>query len=259
MKIRMLGAHNRESRDARVGGILINDALALDCGALTSTLTFEEQLNLKAVLITHHHYDHIKDVVMLGATFYGESRQLALYSIPSVREALEYLFAFPGKFYTNLLEKPEGKPALKFVTIELLKPFSVAGYEIMAVPVNHSVPAVGFQISKPGGKKLFYTGDTGPGLEECWRHISPDLLIIENTVLDRFIDDAREVKHLSPSLLWEELVSFKKLRGYLPHVVTTHQFPNEDQESERRAELERVARELGAAVTVGYEGLEIDL
>ena len=259
MKVRVLGAHNLESRDARVGGILIDGVLALDCGALTSTLTFEEQLKLKAVLITHHHYDHIKDAVMLGATFYNEGRQLRLYSTTHVREALEYLFAFPGKFYTNLLKKPEDKPALKFVTIEPLKPFRAAGYEVMAVPVTHSVPAVGFQVSAAGGKRLFYTGDTGPGLDECWRHVSPDLLIIENTASDRFIDEAREVKHLSPGLLKEELLSFRKIRGYLPRVITTHHFPRESEEAERRAELELVARELDATITVGYEGLEIDL
>jgi len=259
MKIRMLGAHNQESRDARVGGILIDGVLALDCGALTSTLTFDEQLNLKAVLITHHHYDHIKDVVMLGATFYNEGRQLALYSTASVRDALAYLFSYPGKLYTNLLEKPEGSPALVFTTVEALKPFRPGDYEVLAVPVNHSVPAVGFQVSGSNGKRLFYTGDTGPGLEECWRRISPDLLIIENTASDRFIEKAREVKHLSPALLKAELLTFRRIHGYLPRVVTTHHFPSARDEAERLVELERVAGELDVSITIGREGLEIDL
>ena len=259
MKIRILGAHNQESRDARVGGILIDGVLALDCGALTSTLTFEEQLNLQAVLITHHHYDHIKDAVMLGATFYNEDKPLTVYSTPSVEEALAYLFSYPGKLYTNLLEKPAGNPALRFMTIEPLKSFGVGDYEVLAVPVNHSVPAVGFQVTAADGKKMFYTGDTGPGLDGCWRHISPDLLIIENTASDRFIEEAREVKHLSPGLLKAELLGFQKIRGYLPRVITTHHFPSTRDEAERTAELERIARELNAPITAGYEGMEIEL
>jgi ribonuclease BN (tRNA processing enzyme) len=38
----------------------VDDVLALDAGGLTSSLALSEQLGLKAVLITHRHYDHVK-------------------------------------------------------------------------------------------------------------------------------------------------------------------------------------------------------
>ncbi|MDP2919761.1 MAG: MBL fold metallo-hydrolase [Dehalococcoidia bacterium] len=259
MKIRMLGAHNLESRDTRSSTLLIDSILALDAGALTSTLTFEEQLALKAVLITHHHYDHIKDLVMLGATFYNNERQIHIYAPLAVYEAVRYLLQYPGKLYIDFLGKPEGDPTFKFTVVQPLKPFTVEQYEILAVPVSHSVPAVGYQVADTNGKKLFYTGDTGPGLDECWQHISPDLLVIENTASDRYIRVAREVKHMSPGLLKEELISFRKIKGYLPRIVTTHHFPHEGEEEERRVELEQLARELDASITIGNEGLELEL
>jgi ribonuclease BN (tRNA processing enzyme) len=259
MKIRLLGAHALEDRDNRLACCLIDGILAIDAGSLTATLTFQEQLNIKALLLTHHHYDHIKDVWTLGATFYNSKAQCYVYSIPVVYDALQYLFNYPSTFYTNVMEKPQGNPAVKFISVEPLKPFKVQGYNVIAVPVNHSAPSVGFQITAPNGKRLFYTGDTGPGLEDCWQQINPDLLIIENSASDRFIERAREVKHLSPGLLKEELIHFRKIKGYLPSVITTHMYPDEREEAERKVELERVSAELGVSITVGYEGMEIVL
>jgi len=259
MRIRLLGTHLLEDRDNKLACCLIDGILAIDAGSLTSTLTFQEQLTIKALLLTHHHYDHIRDVLTLGATFYNNRMQCSVYSISPVYDALKYLFNYPGTFYTNLMERPVGNPTLKFTLIEPLKPFHIYEYDILAVPVNHSAPSVGFQITAPNGEKLFYTGDTGPGLEECWSHVSPDLLIIENSASDRFIERAKEVKHLSPGLLKEELISFHKLKGYLPQIVTTHMFPNEQEEAERKAELERLSAELNVPITIGYEGMEIVL
>lgn len=66
MKVRWLGAHHSESRDTKVACLLIDDTLAVDAGALSAGLTFQEQLGIKRILITHHHYDRIKDIPMLG-------------------------------------------------------------------------------------------------------------------------------------------------------------------------------------------------
>jgi len=259
MRIQLLGAHLLEDKDSKMACCLIDGVLAIDAGALTSSLTFQQQLAIKGVLLTHHHWDHIRDVITLGATFYNNRTQCEVYSISTVYEALHYLCSYPGELYTNIMERPARNPALKFTLIEPLKPFKVQEYQVLPVAVNHSAPAVGFQITSPDGKKLFYTGDTGPGLEECWRHISPDLLIIENSASDRFIERARAVKHLTPALLKDELINFRKLKGYLPQVVTTHMYPDEKEELERKTELARLSVELNTTITVGCEGMEITL
>jgi ribonuclease BN (tRNA processing enzyme) len=62
MRVKILGAHQAESRDHHFTSILIDDRMAIDAGGLTSTLTFEEQPRLEAVLITHRHFDHVKDL-----------------------------------------------------------------------------------------------------------------------------------------------------------------------------------------------------
>ena len=66
MKIRFLGAHNTESSSSGLMCLLLDEVVALDAGSLTSKLSLKEQLSLKAVLLTHGHYDHIRDLPMLA-------------------------------------------------------------------------------------------------------------------------------------------------------------------------------------------------
>jgi ribonuclease BN (tRNA processing enzyme) len=260
MNIHFLGAHNSEAKDVRPACLLIDNILAIDAGGLTSSLTFSEQLAIEAVLITHHHYDHIKDIPMMGMTFYVNHTKINIFSIQPVYEALEYLFKYPGKFYTNFLEHPKDNSTIQFTPVAPLQPFSIKNYQILAVPMKHSVPSVGYQITSPeSGKSFFYTGDTGNGLEDCWQHISPDLLVIEVTAADVFANHAKEVRHLTPALLKEELVTFRKIKGYLPKVITVHMFPQNPEKEQIDAELKKVSAELHTPITPGYEGMQITL
>tara|TARA_Y100000310_G_scaffold215713_1_gene216645 strand:+ start:381 stop:644 length:264 start_codon:yes stop_codon:yes gene_type:complete len=62
MKIQILGAHICESQTSKLTSLLIDDVLAIDAGGLTSSLSFEAQQKIKAILLTHQHYDHIRDI-----------------------------------------------------------------------------------------------------------------------------------------------------------------------------------------------------
>ena len=62
MNIRILGAHNVESRTTRCISLLIDNTVAIDAGGLTSGLSISAQQRLKALLLTHQHYDHIRDI-----------------------------------------------------------------------------------------------------------------------------------------------------------------------------------------------------
>jgi len=254
VKVHFLGAHNCESANTKLVSILIDDVLALDAGSLTSSLSIEAQLDLKAILLTHHHYDHMRDVPALGmnALFYETS--VAVYATQVVRDALASHW-LNGTIYASFLERPPESPRIKFTVIEPNKAIKIAGYEVLPVPVNHSAPTVGYQVASPDGKTLFYTGDTGPGLAEAWPDVSPGLLITEVTAPNRYEEFGRRMLHLTPSLLKDELLAFQKLKGYLPQVFLVHMNPRQEKEIE--AEIEQLSRELGTSITLAYEGLEV--
>lgn len=257
MNIKLLGAHNCESQNTRLVSLLIDDSLVLDAGGLTSSLSFQAQQKLKAVLLTHQHYDHIRDIPALAMNLSLSSRTtINIYSTPPVCDILTTHLA-DGKIYPNFLERPEGNPTIKFTVLEPLKTEQIEGYSILPVLVNHSVPTVGYQISSPDNKVLFYTGDTGPSLTDCWKQVSPQLLITELTASNRFAEFGQKVGHFTPNLLKQELVTFRELKGYLPKVVTVHMSPG--LEEEIKAEIAVVADELSNSITLGYEGMEVNL
>jgi ribonuclease BN (tRNA processing enzyme) len=255
MNIKILGAHNCESRNTKLTTLLIDGIIAIDAGALTSTLTFTAQRKLRAILLTHQHYDHIKDIPTIAFNFAMTWTTINIFSTLPVYEALSLILG--NKLYPNFLEFPQDNPALKFSLIEPYKLEQTEGYGILPLPVNHSTPAVGYQVTSPDGKTVFYTGDTGPGLEDCWQRISPQLLITEVSASNRFEELYKRRGHFTPNLLKEELASFRKLKGYLPRVVIVHMNPR--LEAEIKIELATVAQDLNHPITLAHEVMKITL
>jgi ribonuclease BN (tRNA processing enzyme) len=256
MNIKVLGAHNCERQNFKMLSLLVDGVLAIDAGALTSSLSLEEQKKIKALLLTHQHYDHLRDVPALAMSLFLGGATTRIYSIPATLDVLARNL-MDNEIYPDFRRKPEQKPTVSFSVIEPNKAELIAGYNVLAVPVSHSVPAVGYQVTGADGRAFFYAGDTGPGLAECWPSVSPQLLIIEVTVPDRYTERAAAAGHLTPALLKTELQSFREVKGYLPRVLAVHMDPT--LEKATAAEIAAVAEELGCSITLAYEGMEISL
>ena len=256
MKIRILGAHNMESKDTRYMSLLIDDVLAIDAGALTSTLSLTEQQKLKAVLVTHQHYDHMHDIPALGMNFYVQDNRLDIYGAKAVYNVLT-AHLLNDTIYPNYLTKPEKKPSLRFTEMEAGKAVTVASYTVLTVPVTHAYPTTGYQVTSADGKKVFYSGDTGPSLADAWRQISPDLMIIEVTMLNKWREFALQTGHLTAELLKQELDSFREMKGYLPQVVLVHMNPLD--EKVIKSEVAAAAGALKTSIRFGHEGMILRL
>ena len=257
MKIRFLGAHNTETRDTKLSGLLVDDILALDAGGLTSSLTLSEQLGIKAVLITHQHYDHIKDLPLLAMNRSLNNTTIDVYSLASTGKAIaKYLL--DGSLYPEFLkENDNGKTVVKLCPVKPYLKIQIEGYSIIPVPVPHTVASVGYRVTAADGKSFFYTGDTGPGLSDCWERVSSKLLVTEVTASDSYVTFCREKGHLCPCLLKEELLSHLNDKGYLPNVVVVHM--NHLAEKEIKAELKVIAEELGISITLAFEGRQLEI
>lgn len=255
MRIRFLGAHNCETKDARLVSLLVDDVLAIDVGGLTSSLSLEAQHRLKAVLLTHQHYDHIRDIPTLAMNLFLGGFGITVYSTTVVLDVLA-THLLNEVVYPDFRRKPPDKPTVSFGVIEPNKAQRILEYDVLAIPVRHGVPTVGYQLSA-GGKSLFYTSDTGPGLAQCWNYVSPQLLITEVTAPDKYTEWAAEGGHLTPSLLQRELEDFGKVKGYLPRVVVVHMSPH--LEKDIAAEVAVLSKALGAPITLAHEGMELIL
>ncbi|MFA5629334.1 MAG: MBL fold metallo-hydrolase [Dehalococcoidales bacterium] len=253
MKIKFLGAHNTQTRDIRPAGLVIDGILALDAGGLASGLTLEEQLALKAVLITHQHYDHIKDLPLLGMNHLLNRSSFDVYCLPETGDIISR-YLMDGTLYSRFLEKGQREKAvIELNTIEPDKVRQIEGYSVTPITVPHGVPAVGYLVSAASGQSFFYTGDSGPGLANKLKDYSFDLLITEVTASDEYIETCRKRGHLCPSLLREELITYTKLRSSIPKVMTVHM--NIFQEEQIRNELKKVSEELGVLIEPACEDM----
>lgn len=254
MIIRFLGTHSAEAKDAKLVSILIDGVLALDAGSLGSELTFPEQEKIKALLLSHGHYDHIRGV---PAFAFSNSRYTT--EVCATAQTLQILSShlLDGIIYPEFANGNSflGKAALKFTPIEPFKPMDIEGYRVLAIPMVHPIDAVGFEITSGDGKKVFYTGDTGPGLSAIWEHVSPQLLIIEVSVPNRLEQVAQAAGHLCPELLKKELTEFSRIKGYLPRVILIHLRPQH--KAEIGEEIEQVAAALNTSITIANDGQEV--
>jgi len=235
---------------------LIDDTLALDAGGLTSTLPISTQLGLKAILLTHHHYDHVRDVPMLAINFFLHGASIVVYSSSGVRDLIKD-HLLNGILYPQFQEIPASKPTVRFETFSPSQAEMIEGYRVLAIPVNHVDTTFGYQVSSTNGQMIFYAADTGPGLSDCWKQMSAQTVIMEVTVPNRHEEFAVSTGHLTPNLLSQELRRLREIRGGLPRIIITHL--DASLENEIREEIEAVAEAINSPIIVAHEGMHFHL
>ena len=256
MKIRFIGAHNSESKKTRYATIIIDDKIAIDAGCLASELTFLEQEKIRAILLTHGHYDHIKEIPAYAfnntqkiTKVYGNQQTLEI-----LKDHLLNGFIYPDFTKNNHFIK---KPTIKLETIKTNEIINFNEYEIKPLPVNHTIISNGYEIKTKDGKKIFISGDTGPGLKELWKNIQPELMIIELTFPNKLEKTAINSKHLCPKLLNNELKDFYKINNYYPKIILIHLNPT--YEKEIKEEILRISEKLGIKIDLASERKKISI
>ena len=208
MQLRILGCHGGETPKHRTSSFLVGDTLAVDAGAITSGISLREQEQIRAVLVSHPHMDHIRDLATLADNRCQQGgTTLEIVGIPETIQALK------DHFFNDLIwpdfTKIDAKdgPTVRFVEVQPGKASEVDGYEVTPVLVNHTVDTSAF-IIRHSGKSIVYGGDTGP-TDELWRHVNAldDLqaMMVEVSFPNDEARLADDSKHLTPETLDAEL------------------------------------------------------
>lgn len=256
MEIRVLGAHKLESRKTRHTCFLIDGVLGLDAGSLASALTPAEQAQVRAVLLTHHHFDHVRDLPTLGLATLSDPKSIEVYALAETLEAVRR-HLLNGDLYPDLTEKlGAGPPKYRFQPVRPDVPFGVLDYRVKPIPTTHPVPTVGYRVQSDTGGCIAYTGDTSGNLPAFLQGPAvPQVLFVEVSFPDRLAGLAELTGHLTPSTLRGQLLAALAAGLTLPRLVAVHLNPEDQQELVD--ELGAVATELEIDLTPGYAGMVV--
>jgi ribonuclease BN (tRNA processing enzyme) len=170
MRIQVLGCSGAELPNKNMTGFLIDGDLLLDAGTIGEALPKSAQWKIRNILVTHPHLDHVKAIPFFLDNIVTADRdqQVTLYSDPRVIKALRQ-HLFNGLIWPDFTKIPSAEERiLTLKEIPLEEPLEVDGYEVTAFKVHHTTPAIGYLLKNREGKKLLYTGDTGP-TKAIWR------------------------------------------------------------------------------------------
>uniref|UniRef100_C6E0P8 Beta-lactamase domain protein n=1 Tax=Geobacter sp. (strain M21) TaxID=443144 RepID=C6E0P8_GEOSM len=223
MRLRVLGCSGAEFPGHSPSAFLIDDSLLLDAGTVGAVLSEDEQWRIEDILVTHSHLDHIRGIPLLADNIVvsGLPRTVRVHGTTEVLAALS-THLMNGVIWPDFTRIPTPEsPVLRYQPIPVERSFQVGDYEVLACPVNHPVPAVGYRVSR-GGTSLLYTGDTGP-TERIWE-LAGELaaLIVEVSFPCDMEEIALLTGHLTPVLLGNELAKLPKLP---PRILITHLKP----------------------------------
>ncbi len=208
MRLRVLGCSGGELPRHRTTCFLVDGRLAIDAGALTASLPLEELLQVDDIVLTHSHFDHVKDVPLLADLLVGlRRRPVRIHASRACARTLRRSI-FNGELWPDFTRIPDRRrPVIEIVPFQAPRSFRVGRYTFRPVAVRHPVESVGFTVTD-GRATIGISGDTGP-TEAFWKAINAcprvSALLVELSFPSSLQWLADASGHLTPRTLRDEL------------------------------------------------------
>lgn len=209
MKLRVLGCSGGiGGRHLRTTSFLVDHDILIDAGTGVADLSIAELAAIDHVFLTHTHLDHIAALpLMIDTVADRRCRPLTVYGTETVLTILRQ-HIFNDAIWPDFSTLPSAdKPFMRYQPIELGQKIGLEGRNFTALPVEHTVPAVGYHLDS-GSASLVFSGDTGI-CDAFWYAVNRidnlKHLIIECAFSNREQALAMRSKHLCPALLAVEL------------------------------------------------------
>jgi cAMP phosphodiesterase len=191
---------------------LIDDCMAIDAGSLALAVNNSQRQNVRDIIITHPHLDHVATLPIFIDDLFAELRQpIRVYATSETIETLEQ-HIFNWKIFPRFNElSNDFSKVLEYKPIILNKEFAVKNFKITAIPVSHQIPTVGLIVSSLE-RTIAFTSDTA-STDYFWGFVNalPSLnaLLIECAFPNSKANLAKISHHLTPQNLRLELAKFK--------------------------------------------------
>jgi ribonuclease BN (tRNA processing enzyme) len=209
MKLRILDtALEGEVPKQYASSYLVNDVLAVDAGCLGFWRSPDDQAEIRHILITHPHMDHIASLPMFIENAYRPGLDsVTVYGLAETVEALQR-HVFNDVIWPDFVKiTVSGKPFVRLQPIKAGEPFQAAGLMVSAIRVDHVVPTCGFIVTDQRSTIIF-GADAGP-TQQLWEAAHgtprPRAVVLEACFPNSMKELARVSAHLTPEMFREEV------------------------------------------------------
>lgn len=217
MKLQMLPSSIDESGLAssrqHLLSIIVDDKVAVDAGCLAFSCTDLHREQVRDIVLTHTHLDHIAGLPMYIDDLFSKLTEPII--IHATREMIDILetHVFNWAIYPRFSElSNEFCRVVEYREFDRGSVFDVKHLTFQCVGVNHKVSANGYVVSNDSSA-VAITGDTAE-TDEFWQvcNVAPNLkaVLVECAFPDELSDLATISDHLSPERLKIELQKFSR-------------------------------------------------
>ncbi|MCY7377444.1 MAG: 3',5'-cyclic-nucleotide phosphodiesterase [Pyrinomonadaceae bacterium] len=218
MKIQLLPStfdeNGTASRRQHLSCFVVDDRVAIDAGSLAMATTTAQKKQIRDVVLTHAHLDHIAGLpLFIDDLFAGLDAPVRVYCSAEVLETLERDI-FNWEIYPRFseLKNKNGASVMQYQPFEAGREFTVKHLRIKSISVNHKVPTVGFIVSD-AKTTIALTGDTAE-MSDFWQTVNAETnlsaLLIECAFPNELEELAENSHHLTPRNLQKELAKFNR-------------------------------------------------
>lgn len=221
MELKVLGASGGLVAGGATTSFLLDSHILLDGGTGIGSLSLQQMCAIDSLLLTHAHLDHIAGAaLMLASTIDHRTTPLTIYAPESVLTTLKQ-HLFNWQIWPDFAALPNVEtPVLRYQSVGEGESFELAGLQIEAVALNHTVPSFAYLIAGANGSFCF-CGDTA-ATETLWQRINQrggvDQLFIELSYPEHKADIAKLAGHYDTASLANDIQMLEKpLRLNLMH------------------------------------------
>ncbi len=224
-RIQILGAYGTKAKGFGTSAFFLNEKNVIDAGNLLKPLE-ERSANIENIWLTHSHLDHICDIAYILDNYFSlRKKPLNIIALPETIDAMKKYFlndyVWPDFSVIPMLENSQ--MSITYTELELGKIYNIGDGEfIEAFKTDHTVDSCGYIYTK-NRRSILITSDTysiDNVLDTLNSRKDISALVIECSFPSSMNSLAKESKHLTPAILFDELKKLHRedLRLYINHI-----------------------------------------